>query len=177
MRQCIYKLLVDGEPFYVGRTNNPKLRLNAHMNDKGSSRKALFIQECIADGREIALEVIFETEDGLHDEENTYVDEYFDSGYDLKNSKAGDILGRLSYAEQAELRQSITRWKGQIKKRKEIETARKGFTPCEQCTEGCNSMCKKKAVSANTLFAQYKAGTLTLEELKEWSEQNAKTAT
>lgn len=58
----IYELLVDGEAFYVGEPPTPVEGLRGTKNDHGSTKKAQFIQKCIADGKEITMAVIEEVE-------------------------------------------------------------------------------------------------------------------
>jgi hypothetical protein len=148
----IYELLADGEAFYVGRTTNPLRRLTGHKNDHGSTKKAQFIQKCIADGKEITMAVIEEVEaSDLSDLEFQWVESYQCDGHDLKNSKAGDS-GKLSPKAAAALRKEIIAFKAKQKASKAIAKRVAGFAPCAGCTRGCTMFCRDGVDRANRLF-------------------------
>ena len=172
MKEFIYTLKVDGQPFYIGRTNNLTTRLNAHKNDKGSSKKALFIQESIKNGKEITIEPLFESEDGLGDAEYEYITNYYGEGYKLVNSKEGDReKSTLSPIEQARLRKQIASYKANRKSKERAKKAAEGFVPCDECVFGCSIFCRTRAAEAKINYELYKKGVLTEEDLKRMSDE------
>ena len=175
MKEYIYTLVVEDEPFYIGKTNDPKRRLREHLNDKRGTKKAKFIQQCNNAGIEVTLEVIDEREYGrLESLEHDTIEDFIADGIDLLNSNGGNT-GMLSPIEAAKLRQDIAAHKAARKIKIAVEKASKGFIACGDCNRGCQVFCKSQADPAQQLYTQYKAGNITLEELKEWSDGQKET--
>ena len=170
MKEYIYKLVANNTSFYIGKTNDPKRRLREHLNDKSSTKKAKFIQQCNNAGIEVTLEVIDEREYGrLESLECDTIEDFISDGAALLNSRGGNT-GMLSPIESAKLRKDIAAHKAARKIRINVEKASKGFVACGDCNSGCRIFCKSRAARAQQLYAEYKKGNITLEELKEWSD-------
>lgn len=171
MKEFIYTLCADSIPFYIGRTNDMKRRLYEHLHDKTPGAKRLYIQESIKNGKEITIESLYESENGLGDAEYDYISNYFGEGYKLVNSKEGDQeKSTLSPIDQAILRKKIASYKANRKSKERAKKAAEGFVPCDECVFGCAIFCRTRAAEAKINYELYKKGVLTIDDLKEMSD-------
>lgn len=155
-KEYIYTLKIDGEVIYCGRTNNIKRRHTEHLNDRSGTKKSTLIQNALKEGKTVEIEVIHTVEAGqLEGLESDTIDDLYNRGHMLSNSKGGDT-GLLRGEAARELNRVIQHTKivsKKIAKRKKIEAAVVPLTP------------EQKAVEEDR-HRQYQNGSLSLEQWK-----------
>ena len=98
----------DGLIRYVGKTNNPRRRLDRHIAENGNALRHPWLKEL----RELGIEPIFEivetvVGDQWQDREKHWIMHYRDAGCDLLNANAGGT-GGLGFVPSPETRQRIS---------------------------------------------------------------------
>ena len=93
MKTYIYQLVSSDEkiPFYVGKTNNPKRRLNEHINESlrkknHSPKKESHIREILNRGADVIMNVLTEVETDWREIETFYI-QSLSSQYQLVNAE------------------------------------------------------------------------------------------
>jgi hypothetical protein len=155
MKEWIYALrLVDGEPFYVGRTNNIPRRMKEHARDAktGTETKYQFIREILAANAQWDHFVLAEINDVTDPYEDYWVYLLLCDGYTLTNMKMGDAAQQARNNAMSTLRQRGERYSsakeflGAVEREKKEAAARaqtarlNGMNKPIKAVEDCNPL-------------------------------------
>lgn len=97
----IYKLyfIEDENTVYIGKTNNLNRRLSNHKSDLNkhnrTSRKDNWLRKYLELGYKLIIEEVarFDTEQECYDAEQSFIDQFTEEGYIIKNSTTGGLGG------------------------------------------------------------------------------------
>jgi hypothetical protein len=105
MKTYIYTLDCpnSGTPKYVGKTINPKQRLEQHIRSNENTKKYAWIKSLKNDGLKPKMTIVDSYENDCDFWEDWYIEYYKFLGFNLKNHKGGGIGGRLSSETKAKI--------------------------------------------------------------------------